>query len=190
MTTLSMCEHILIQAIGVALYLFTPLWAHLVTLCRLGPKSASVNKIDRFNMSDGMILVTLIAVATTLATNAPIDRYRQNWLLLGSLNLFVILNWYKCGVFMRRKGIVENKSRVAMQLFTYPSAVLSPAFVLVCGLWVLVGVILVIGSHYEGPVAQNLPYSLIFLAISCLWIYLTRLSFVVILKRNQVGDSK
>ena len=92
MTTLSMCEHILIQAIGVALYLFTPLWAHLVTLCRLGPKSASVNKIDRFNMSDGMILVTLIAVATTLATNAPIDRYRQNWLLLGSLNLFVILN--------------------------------------------------------------------------------------------------
>ena len=174
----------LIQTLGVALFLLTPLWAHLVTLRGIASKSPGSPSASRFNLSDGMILVALLSIATTFGARAPINRDSQNWILIGSLNFFVVLMWYKCIRFMATSGITENRSRIAMQLFTYPSAILSMSLFLICSLLVIIGSIASLVPDYNDPVVRELPNNLLFLVASCGWIYLTRASFRAIRKRS------
>ena len=174
-----------LQSIGVALILFMPLWAPLVTLRGIALKVTRPNESTHYNLADGMILIALISIATALAANAPIDRYTQNWILIVSLNLLLVLMWYKSVTFMQRYGIKDNASRIAIQIFVYPSATFALSLFLICSLVVVLGVIASLISDYNEQIERVIYANLILLIVSCGWIYLTRKSFLAILNRNR-----
>ena len=129
----------LLQSIALAFYLFMPLWAHLITLRSLQRKVPEQAESPRYSLADIMILMALISIGTALGSYAKIDQDAENWILIVSLNLLLILMWYKCNRLMRINAINENKSRILMQVFTYPSSVLALSFLLLSGISALTG---------------------------------------------------
>ncbi|MEL7498312.1 MAG: hypothetical protein AAFN77_11935 [Planctomycetota bacterium] len=178
----------LLQSIAVSLLLFMPVWAHLVTFSFLQRKASEQFELPlempRYNLADFMILTALISIATALGSYIGIDPETENWVLIVSLNLLLILMWYKCNRFMQKNAIHENKSRIAMQLFVYPSSILALSFFLISSLWVVIGVIGSLVPSYDDPVIRELPNSLFCMVFAAAWIYLTRRSFSSILGRN------
>ena len=179
---------LLAMSVSASLCLFMSIWAHLVTFFGLLPTTKKTGESNRFGLADVMILTALISLATTLGASAPINRDSQNWILLSSLNLLVILMWYRCVKLMDSTGIRNNTSRVAMQLFVYPSAILSLSLLLTCTLVVGVGSIASLVPNYNDPIERNLLSNFLLLIASAGWVYLTRVAFLAILNRNQGKD--
>ena len=179
----------LLQSIATAFYLFMPLWAHLITFRSLQRKVPEQVELPRYNLADIMILMALISIGTALGSYAKIDRDTENWILIVSLNLLLILMWYKCNRLMRMNAIYENKSRILMQVFTYPSSVLALSFLLLSGILVLIGAVAGLVPNYNDPVVRELPNNLFCMVVGVGWIYLTRRSFSLILGRNPLPNA-
>ena len=140
---------------------------------------------NRFSLADFMILMALVSLATALGASAPINRDSQNWVLISCLNLLVISMWYKCVKLMDSSGIRNNTSRIAMQVFVYPSAILSLSLLITCTLVVGVGAIASLVPNYNNPIERNLFWNFVLLIASAGWVHLTRVAFIAILNRNQ-----
>ena len=180
----------ILMGLAFTLYLFLPVWGHLVTLRGLGCKIPNDDSLKTFSLADGMILIGLISLATSLSTAVPINVYTPNWVLIVSINAFAVLMWHKCNKLMQRNAIVDVTSKLVMHLFTYPSSILSLGLLFSSGLFTLVGAVAIIVPNYDDPIEQVLPYNFITLLVACGWVYLTRLSFIRILKRNRTLSLK
>ena len=178
----------LFQSVAISFLFFMPLWAHAITLRFLQRKVSVQSKSRQYHLADFMILMGLMSVGTALGTYAKIDRNTENWILMVSLNLLLGLMWFKCNQLMWKNGISDNWSRIAMQVFTYPSSILSLSFFLFSGLSVLIGTFASFAPDYDDPVARELPNNLFCLVVAGSWIYLTRRSFSLILSRNPEPD--
>ncbi|MEM9412483.1 MAG: hypothetical protein AAGA30_15320 [Planctomycetota bacterium] len=176
----------LLRSIAISFFLFMPLWAHIITFRSLQRNIPARSERPRYNLADIMILVGLISVGTALGSHSKIGRDTENWILIISLNLLLVLMWHKCNQLMRKNGITENKSRVAMQIFTFPSSILALSFLLASGLSVLAS----FASDYKDPESRELPNHLFCLAVAVGWIYLTRRSFSLMLDRNPTSNAE
>ena len=165
-----------------------PLWASRVTLRGLVAKSRTASSTS-FTLADGMILVALISLATTLGANVPIGK-SENWILIASANLLAILMWYRCIGFMDQNKIHDNSSRVVMQLLIYPCSIVAPACLFVCGLYSGVGGTSILHPDDNEPSGNMLPSLVVWFAVSCGWVYLTRVAFRMILDRNNALTSE
>jgi len=172
-----------------------PIWAPSVTLMGLLREPRTFGRYrpskqsNRFNLSDGMILMALISIATSLGTLGSADGFGENWILLASLNLLVVALWCQCIKFMQTNGISDNTLRIAMQVLIYPSATFSLAFVVCCSILMVVGLTSFFQGDDERTVGQLLTI-LVLLLLSCGWMYLTRLSFIAVLKRSQTENTE
>ena len=176
---------IVLQSIGVSLFLFMPLWAHLVTLRGLRANQPFKQNNARYTLADGMILVAMMSLATTIGINIPIDRNTENWLLIISVNLLAILMWYKCIKLMNKNGIVKNGARISMQIFVYPSSIQSLALLLYCSVAFIASLVSNLNPNYTDPFDPHLFPLLLLLIVSYLWIYLTRMAFQAILNPHK-----
>ena len=178
--------YMLLTGLGVAFYLGMPLWAHFVTFRGLCRPALQNRPTTRFGLLDLMVLFALVAAAVTFGTKAAPLQGGPNWILIVSLNVFVALMWLKCIQFMQKNGIVENASRLLMQIFVYPSSIYALALFIFCSYLVIVGSIASLVPNYRDPVVRELPNHFLFLLASGAWLYLTRWSFFAILNRNPV----
>lgn len=179
----------MLQSIAISLCLFMPLWAYLVTLRSLQRKQADSKGCYRFNLADGMILVAMISLGTAIGSYAKINRDTENWILIVSLDLLLVLMWCKCNRFMQENAIFDSRSRIIMQLFTFPSSIVSLSFLSLSSIMVVVGSVASFVPYYDDPVIRELPNSAFCMIAGCGWVYLTRSSFSWILQRNQVGNA-
>ena len=168
-----------------SLYLFMPVWAHLVTLRGLGCDIPRDDKAMTFSLADGMLLIGLVSLATSISSAAPINDYQPNWVLIVSFNAFVVLMWHKCNQLMQKNAIVNPISKLIMQLFTYPSSIFSLGLLISSSMFAIVGSIARFFPGHDDPSVQSLPYNLIALLVACGWVFLTRYSFIWVLNRNQ-----
>ena len=160
-----------------SLLFFVPLWGPQVTLSRIAGNTAT--EARSYTIADGMILVTMLAIATSLASLMRDELPMASFLFVVLMTtLLALLLWYKCLKFMAQNGVKGNWQRIVMQVFVYPSSVLSIAYAVILAMMFLSG----LADSFDKPVPATYLFVLLgALLLSIGWIYLTRLTYRKIL---------
>ena len=157
-----------------ALLFFVPLWGPQITLWGLLTKrSRHMPEPIRYSISDAMILVAILAIASALSASQGMGHDRSVFLLCAS-NLLAALMWYKCIQFMSNNRISNSLTRVITQVFVYPSAVLSISYFAISAMMLFSGTIDTINSKAKSPPDVFLLAVVGMLLGSLCWIWLTR----------------
>jgi len=170
-----------------SLALFVPLWGPQAVLQGLDTKGRKWRPVS-YTIADGMILVAILAIAASLVSNI---RQRategQFSFILGMANLFGALMWFKCLKFMATHGIAGSWQRTVMQLFVYPSSVLTVGYLGSSTLMLSSNLI----SAANHPSSETSPYLLIPMAVTFAvaigWICLTRSVYRKILESESLA---
>jgi hypothetical protein len=123
-----------------SLFTFAPLWAPPVVFRSLLPHQPHLGEsaVSRFSVSDGFVLFAFLALGNGLV------RLVRNDMTQGALiglavctNALVVLVWIQCQRFMWTHRILQQRSRMLMQIVLYPLSVVVAAEMLVSILMLL-----------------------------------------------------
>lgn len=168
-----------------SLFFFVPLWGPQVTLCRIAGSAAT--ETGSYTLADGMILVAMLAVAMSLASLIRDEVPMSTFLFLVLMAMLLAsLLWYKCLKFMAQNGVKGHWQRIAMQIFVYPSSVLSIAYTVI--------LIMLSFSGYAESFQRPVPAAYLFVTLGALllsfgWIFLTRFTYRKILLSESGADA-
>ena len=168
-----------------SLLFFVPLWGPQLALRRIAGNAAS--ETGSFSIADGMILVAMLAVAASLASLLRDGIPRESFLLFVFMAMLLAsMLWFKCLKFMSLNGVKGNWQRIAVQIFVYPSSVLSVSYSLILAMLLFSG----IADCFDRdvPIAY-LCVTFWALILSVGWIYLTRLTYRRILRSEADEDA-
>ena len=192
---LSLAEaHLVIAGAGVlaALIFFVPLWGpHLVFWGIVRRRTAGpAHPSPIYITSDGIILLTYLCAvnAAVDATNNQVGVLRTAT-LAGSVNLLVVLIWWRALKFLQLQQIADRKSRLLLQSILYPGSVIVPSEALCSGLALLSsieffesGIIEGIQRYAHEPLA--IAAATIFMSSAC-GIWALRALFRILVRTEQ-----
>ena len=161
-----------------SLLFFVPLWGPQLTFRRIAGNAPT--ETGSFSIADGMILVAMLAAAASLASSLRDALPQGLFLFLTSMAmLLAALLWFKCLKFMSLNGVKGNWQRIAMQIFVYPSSVLSVSYSVMLTMMLFSGIA---DSFNRAVPIAYLCVTLGGLVLSIGWIYLTRVTYRRILQ--------
>ena len=161
-----------------SLLFFVPLWGPQLTLRRIAGNAAI--ETGSYSIADGMILVAMLAVAISLASLIRDEVPAATFLfVLLMAMLLASLLWFKCMKFMSQNGVKGHWQRIVMQIFVYPSSVLSISYAVILSM--------ILFSGFADSFGRDVPIAYLYvisgaLVLSIGWLYLTRLTYRKILQ--------
>jgi hypothetical protein len=113
-----------------SLFTFAPLWAPQVVFRRLVPNHPRPGEsaVSRFSVSDGFVLFAFLALSNGLVRLVRNEMTPRSLIGLAVwANLLVVLIWIQCQRFMWTHRILQQRSRMLMQIVLYPLSVVAAA---------------------------------------------------------------